>query len=118
MPAVAGAYATEHPWLVHADFVLGDRDGTSASPRLTRRIERFLNSRGYTVSINHPYKGVELVRRHGRPAEGRHSIQIEVNKRLYMDEGSFELHRGAKAVRQTLQDLVQELLGCEPGDLF
>ena len=31
-------------------------------------------------------KGVELVRKHGRPDENRHSLQIEINRRLYMDE--------------------------------
>ena len=45
---------------------------------------------GYSVAINDPYKGVEIVRRHGRPAEGRHSLQIELNRRLYMDEATLE----------------------------
>ena len=110
MPAVAQAYSTEHPYLHHADFVLGDRDGTSADPRLTRWMERFLNSRGYTVSINHPYKGVEIVRRHGRPAEGRHSIQVEVNKRLYMSEETLDRHAGFAQVRQTLREMAEALL--------
>src|SRR5437899_452301 len=110
MPAVADKYSTEHPWMAHADFVLGDRDGTSADPRLTRWIERFLNSRGYAVSVNHPYKGVELVRKHGRPAEGRHSIQIEVKKRLYMDENTQKLHAGFLSVRRVLLELSQQLL--------
>ena len=33
MPAVAGSHATEHPGLLHADFVLGDRDGVVIVPR-------------------------------------------------------------------------------------
>ena len=82
MPAVAAANATEFPGLVHPDFVLGDRDGSTASPALTQWIADFLNGRGYRVSINHPYKGVELVRRHSDPTRHRHSIQIEVNRRL------------------------------------
>ena len=69
-----------------------------------------LNSRGYAVSVNHPYKGVELVRKHGRPAEGRHSIQIEVNKRLYMDENTQKLHAGFLSVRRVLLELSQQLL--------
>jgi N-formylglutamate deformylase len=110
MPAVAQAYSTDHPWLVHPDFVLGDRDGTSADPSLTRWIERFLNSRGHTVSVNHPYKGVEIVRRYGRPATLRDSIQIEINKRLYMDETTLQCHAGFDAVQATLKELTRQLL--------
>lgn len=111
MPAVAQAYATEHPFLAHADFVLGDRDGSSADGRITRWLEHFLCSRGYTVSVNHPYKGVEIVRRHGRPAARQHSIQIEVNKRLYMDETTLARHAGFAAVQAVLRELVLTLIG-------
>jgi hypothetical protein len=43
---------------------------------------------GYGVKVNDPYKGVELVRAFSDPAANRHSLQIEVNRRLYMDERS------------------------------
>jgi N-formylglutamate deformylase len=114
MPAVAQAYSTDHPWLVHADFVLGDRDGSSADPRLTQWIERFLNSRGYTVSVNHPYKGVEIVRKHGKPLEHQHSIQLEINKRLYMDEATLERNAGFVPLQNTLRELAQALLRLDP----
>ncbi len=72
--------------VARADFVLGDRDGTTCAPEFTETVRAFLADRGYDVSINFPMKGVELVRKHGRPVEGRHSLQIELNRRLYMDE--------------------------------
>ena len=43
---------------------------------------------GYVVAVNDPYKGVELVRAYSDPARGRHSLQVEINKRLYMDEAT------------------------------
>ncbi|MEC7649760.1 MAG: N-formylglutamate amidohydrolase, partial [Pseudomonadota bacterium] len=49
-----------------------------------------LKNFGYRVRINDPYKGVEIVRRHGRPDLGRNSLQIEINRALYMNEGTFE----------------------------
>jgi N-formylglutamate amidohydrolase len=70
------------------DFALGDRDGTSCDPALTRAVRDFIRSLGYSVTINDPFKGVELVARHSNPARGFHSLQIEVNKRLYMDEAT------------------------------
>jgi N-formylglutamate amidohydrolase len=68
------------------DFVLGDRDGTSCAPDFTHGLRDILKSQGYRVAINNPYKGVEIVRRYSRPAAGRHSIQIEINKALYWNE--------------------------------
>ena len=81
-----GNEMSSDPGALRADFVLGDRDGTTCDGTLTDFVRRILTGRGYEVKVNDPYKGVELVRRHGRPAENRHSLQIEVNRRLYMDE--------------------------------
>ena len=115
MPAVAGSHATDFPGLVHADFVIGDRDGSTADPALSQRICEHLRARGYSVDYNHPYKGVELVRRHGRPAGHRHSIQVEVNRKLYMDEATLALDEaGAARLRQDLQSMVAMLLATDP----
>jgi len=73
-----------------ADFVLGDRDGTTCEPELTDFVARTLRGLGYTVRINEVYKGVEIVKRQGRPLEGRHSLQIEVDRSLYIDQKTLE----------------------------
>ena len=54
-----------------------------------------------TSSYNHPYKGVELVRRYGDPAQHRHSIQVEINRKLYMDEDTLELNGDSSRSRGT-----------------
>lgn len=114
MPAVAAANATEFPGLRHADFVVGDRDGTTASPALTQWLARWLADTGHSVSVNHPYKGVELVRRHGRPEAHRHAIQLEINRRLYMDEDSLAMHEGARRLKALLHRMVTALLAIDP----
>jgi N-formylglutamate amidohydrolase len=73
-----------------ADFVLGDRDGTSCAAEFTAIVSEILRDLGYRVAINDPFKGAELVSRIGRPEAGRHSLQIEVNRGLYMDEDRIE----------------------------
>jgi N-formylglutamate deformylase len=73
-----------------ADFVLGDRDGTTCAPELTDFVGRVLRGSGYNVRINEIYKGVEIVKRQGRPAAQRHSLQIEVDRALYMDQKTLE----------------------------
>jgi N-formylglutamate amidohydrolase len=76
------------------DFVLGDRQGESSDPAFTGRVCTLLREMGYSVALNDPYKGVEIVRRHGRPHEGRHALQLEINRRLYMNEQTLEKHNG------------------------
>lgn len=117
MPAVAASHATEFPGLVHADFVIGDRDGTTASPALSRLVCELLRDFGYDVSHNHPYKGVELVRRYGNPQAQRHSIQVEINRKLYMDEQTLQPHGGFETLQGHLRRLVEQLLATDPRKL-
>ena len=64
-----------------------------------------------------PYKGVELVRRYSQPAEHRHSIQLEINRKLYMSEETFELNEGYEALKSSLRSLVDVLLATDPRKL-
>jgi N-formylglutamate deformylase len=68
-----------------------------------------LRERGYDVRINSPYKGVEIVRLHGRPAENRHSLQIEVNRRLYMNEATLEKNEHWPQLLADITFLVENL---------
>ena len=92
-----------------ADFVLGDHDGRSCDPAFIATVERFLVDRGYSVARNDPFKGVALTARIGRPAERRHSLQIEINRRLYMDEATYEKSPGFGALQQSLSLLAAHL---------
>ena len=94
---------------VRADFVLGDRSGTSCDPSFTRKVGLLLQEMGYSVALNEPYKGMEIVRRHGRPAAGQHALQIEINRRLYMDERRLELNDGFTALQRNLTEFFRVL---------
>lgn len=69
-----------------SDFVLGDRDGTTCGREFVHAVRDYLRKQGFRVSINDPYKGVELIRRYAQPTRGRHSLQIEINRALFIDE--------------------------------
>ncbi len=107
MPAVSGLVAEEGPGKPRADFVLGDRDGSTCSPEFTAFVAATLRGFGYEVKINDPYKGVELVRAYSDPAEHKHSIQIEVNRKLYMEENT----RGPNSGFSRLQTDITRLIG-------
>jgi N-formylglutamate deformylase len=109
MPSVAAAAATQFPGEAHPDFVLGNRDHSTSSPELLEKIRATLAAKGYSVALNHPYKGVELVRRYSKPAQNRHSIQVEINRALYMNEQTLEIHDGFAKLQADLQDMLAEL---------
>jgi len=92
-----------------ADFVLGDRDGTTCEPGFVDLVERELRARGYTVARNDPYKGVQLIARIGQPARNRHSLQIEIRRPVYMDEATRERNAGFARVQEDLTALLQVL---------
>ena len=62
-----------------------DRDGTACAPEFTAFVRDVLSGFDYDVECNEPFKGAELVRIYADSAAGRHSLQIEINKRLHMD---------------------------------
>ena len=114
MPEVAGSHATEFPGEKHPDFVLGNRDHSTSSEAVLLFIQERLMQSGYSVTLNHPYKGVELVRRYGAPKQHRHSVQIEINRALYMNEQTLELTNSFAPLREDLKALVLALKLFDP----
>ena len=86
MPSTAGTKDERH----RADVVLGDRYGTSCVGAVAETIEATLRRLGYAVSRNKPYAGGFITEHYGNPAAGVHSIQLEINRALYMDERRYE----------------------------
>ncbi|MDE2275610.1 MAG: N-formylglutamate amidohydrolase, partial [Burkholderiales bacterium] len=109
MNPVAGVMGEGGAGAARADIVLGDRDGTTCSPAFTAFVREVLEGFGLQVKVNDPYKGVELVRAYSDPAAGRHSLQLEINKRLYMDPHGLQPHAGFALLQARLRTLVQRL---------
>ncbi len=86
MPSTAGS-KDERP---RPEFVLGDRYGTSCTGIVAETVEKTLRGLGYTVSRNKPYAGGFITEHYGNPAAGLHTIQLEINRALYMDERRHE----------------------------
>jgi N-formylglutamate amidohydrolase len=93
MPSAVGA-KDDRP---RADIVIGDRYGTSCVGVVADTMEETLRGLGYSVSRNKPYAGGFITEHYGNPASGLHSVQLEVNRALYMDERRFE--RGGSFAR-------------------
>ncbi len=93
-----------------ADFVLGDRDGTTCDPEFTALAAKLLREMGYSVAINDPYKGVEILQRYGQPARRQHALQLEINRALYLDEISCAKTPGFDRLRVDLESFSNRIV--------
>ncbi|HEY0419690.1 MAG TPA: N-formylglutamate amidohydrolase [Acetobacteraceae bacterium] len=91
------------------DVVLGDAHGTSCGSRAVRLVEQILAGLGYSVRRNDPYAGGYITRHYGRPRDGVHALQIEINRGLYMDESTIERLEGFGRVQDSMSQLMATL---------
>jgi N-formylglutamate amidohydrolase len=102
---------------VRADIVLGDRYGTSCATLLSELVEVNLRSRGYLVVRNKPYAGGFITEHYGEPALGRHALQIEINRALYMNERTLEQKPDFSTLAADLQEAFGAVIRDVGGDL-
>lgn len=89
------------------DIVIGDLHGQSADPWLTRLAQESFAKAGCDVRLNTPFAGGYITRHYGRPDQGVSAIQIEINRRLYMDENHFRLRPRWVEMSETLTQFIQ-----------
>ncbi len=91
------------------DIVLGDNHGEACAPHLIECAERCLREQGLRVLRNQPYAGGFTTQRYGRPALGRHALQIEINRSLYMDEARHEKLATFGVMERIMAGLMEEI---------
>ena len=92
------------------DFVVSDQDGETSSRDFRDLITKSLTEKGYEVGINYPYKGAELIKRYGAPSKNCNAVQIEINRRLYLDETSVSKKDGFSVLKDNLFELTEQLV--------
>lgn len=101
---------------IKADVVLGDRYGTACTPTLIDAFEAQFQAHGFRVVRNKPYAGGFITEHYGEPNLGRHALQIEVNRALYMNEGSLAIHAGFDGLVEALRAIIIDVAS-DLGDL-
>ncbi|WP_240775257.1 N-formylglutamate amidohydrolase [Neokomagataea tanensis] len=91
------------------DIVLGDFHGRACHPFIMEEARHFLEKRGYAVRCNTPYAGGYITQHYGRPEQGRHALQIEVNRACYLNMSTYELSKNAESIKRDLRDMVYVL---------
>ncbi|CAN5860889.1 N-formylglutamate amidohydrolase [soil metagenome] len=110
MPSSASG-TTSRDRAQRVDIVLGDNHGESCAPDLVDCAERWFRSQGLKVQRNQPYAGGFTTQRYGRPGLGRHALQIEINRALYMDELRLERLPAAPLIERLMAGLLDEIAG-------
>jgi len=75
----------------YPDFIIGDNDGLTCHPNITRDFQETLkkNLPIKSISLNHPFKGGFITRQFSDPSNGVHTLQLEMTQTNYMCEESF-----------------------------
>ena len=105
MPSAAAA-ACGHD---AADIVLGDCHGSACEPQFVEAARRYLAARGFSVAINAPYAGGFTTGHYGHPQLGRHALQIEINRALYMDERHYRRKPALARLANDMAGLIARL---------
>ena len=109
MKSVGNAMTPDGDGAARPDFVVGDVRGTSAGRSVTEMVVGLLREADFTVAVNEPYAGGRIVKRIGDPAAGVHSIQIEINRGLYLDEAAVTKNAGFRPLRGALGRFAERL---------
>jgi N-formylglutamate deformylase len=102
MKSVGNAMTPDGEGAPRPDFVVGDLRGRSAHTAVTGTVAGILEGMGYRVAVNVPYAGGKILRDLGDPEARVHSIQIEINRGLYLDELRVEKTQGFERLRRNL----------------
>lgn len=92
-----------------ADIIIGDRHGSTAASWLTDHAARIARAAGYTVALNDPYAGGEIISRLGRPADGIHAIQLEICRDTYLAGDGRTPGAGLDRIAALLETLATEI---------
>jgi N-formylglutamate amidohydrolase len=100
----------DDPGRERADVVPGTRQRTTAAPGVIEVTEQVAARFHLGLAHDEPYRGGHTTVRYGRPAAGIHAIQIELNRKLYMDEQSLAKKPNEfQVMRSFCRSLIQEL---------
>lgn len=107
LDAVAAAGA--RGGLRRPEVVIGDRFGSTASDEVVTRIEAAFAAAGLRTVRNVPFAGAYIVQTYGRPLTGRHAVQIEIDRSLYMNERDIRPNGNFEGFRQVLATVLAEI---------
>jgi len=71
---------------LRADVVIGDNEGKSCTPEFRDLVLESYQKAGFKTALNDPYKGGAITKTYGHPSHSQEALQVELNRKLYMNE--------------------------------
>lgn len=84
------------------DIIVSDRLGSTAGSAFTAHVIEWFDAQGFRVQMNDPYRGGDIIGTHGKPLAGRHSVQVAINRALYLNERTYEKKDAFPSMRHTM----------------
>lgn len=106
MPSL-GTKMHSDPGEQRADIVISDCEQKSCNSAFRDLVIAAYVTAGFKVGYNWPYKGGRVSQQYGKPAQGQQVIQVELNRKLYMDEESKKLIPAAEEVKKKLSKAIE-----------
>ncbi|MDD7971601.1 N-formylglutamate amidohydrolase [Roseinatronobacter alkalisoli] len=91
------------------DIVLGDRFGAACAPDISHMVAQIFTAAGLRVARNAPFAGAYIAQRYGTPSTGRHVVQIEIDRGLYLNERTVTPSRNFDSFVQLMDEIVRAL---------
>ena len=110
MPHEALDTLSRSPGQPRPDVVLGDRFGASAGSGFMDRLEAGFAAAGLVVSRNSPFAGAYITQHYGRPSRGRHAVQIEIDRSLYMNEQLIRPNGNFQSVKKLMTEVLRDMI--------
>lgn len=92
------------------EIVLGDRFGASCQAGITDQVEDIFTKAGFVVARNTPFAGAYITQHYGRPSRNQHALQIEIDRRLYMNEALVQPNRNFTSFKATMTTIMAEIV--------
>lgn len=89
--------------------IFGDCRGRTADPWVSFEAVELARRCGFEAGLNDPFAGGHVIERHARPELNVHAIQLEVDRRFYLDERLSEPGPGFDRVAAFIDTLAVEL---------
>lgn len=109
MPSAAAVLEGKRGGL-RPDIVIGDRHGQSAASTVSGALRAAFERQGRRVLMNRPFAGGHTTQAFGRPSQGRHALQVEMDRALYLDEATLKPNAGFDRLQADIAQVTSDLL--------
>ena len=90
-------------------IVVGDCRGRTADGWLSAEAIAVVQRSGFEAGLNDPFAGGHVIERHAQPQRGIHALQLEIDRRCYLDDKLAKPGRGFDSVAALIETLAVEL---------